>query len=107
MWIGTMYFNKKTVDASYNLFEKEFLCVLDECCKMTKSKNVHGNNKPWLTPGIINACKKKNTLYKMWLSKKSNKSEAKYKRYKNKLVLIIRKAERDYYKNELKSIKMM
>ena len=60
---------------------------------------------PFETQGLINACKKKNNLYKYWLINKNKDSETRYKKYKNKLVLILRKAEKNYYKNESKQHK--
>ena len=91
----------ENADQCYEIFIKDFVDILDRCCKMVKSHVTHKNVKPWLTTGLINACKKKNSMYKRWLIDKSQESESRYKKYKNKLVLILRKAEREYYKNEL------
>ena len=38
--------------------------------------------------------KKKNNMYKHWLIYKTKDCETRYKKYKNKLVLILRKAEK-------------
>ena len=62
-------------------------------------------SEPWYTSGIINACKKKNNLYKAWLCKKDIVSEQRYKKYKNKLTNIMRKAEKVYYRNKLEQHK--
>ena len=40
--------------------------------------------KPWITKGILKACKKKNSLYKEFLRKRTTEAEQKYKTYKNK-----------------------
>ena len=43
--------------------------------------------KPWLTKGLINACKKNNLLYKSVLKNRTDQAKFKYKQYKNKLNL--------------------
>ena len=49
--------------------------------------------------------RKKAMLYKELMKKCHNETEAKYKKYKNKLVNVLHKAEKEYYPtvvNELK-----
>ena len=55
-------------------------------------------DKPWITPGLKNACKKKNNLYRRFLKCRSKKAESRYKSYKNKLTGILRYCEKEYYK---------
>ena len=43
------------------------------------------DEKPWLTSSLLNSCKRKNKLYKISLTLKTNEAVAKYKAYKNKL----------------------
>lgn len=61
--------------------------------------------KPWISKGIINACKKKNLLYKEFLKKRTIEAEQKYKLYKNKLTKIIRCSKIDYYSKLLEDNK--
>ena len=58
-------------------------------------------DKPWITPGLKNACKKKNTLYRRFLKSISKEAEGRYKSYKNKLTGILRYCEKDYYNKKL------
>ena len=58
-------------------------------------------DKPWITPGLKNACKKKNTLYRIFLKCRSKEAEGRYKSYKNKLTDILRYCEEDYYNKKL------
>uniref|UniRef100_A0A3Q2ZQH6 Reverse transcriptase domain-containing protein n=1 Tax=Kryptolebias marmoratus TaxID=37003 RepID=A0A3Q2ZQH6_KRYMA len=58
-------------------------------------------DKPWMTKGLRNACKKKNNLYSCFLKLRTKESEDKYKKYKNKLVWIIRKHKKEYYSDLL------
>jgi len=54
-------------------------------------------NKPWITSALICSCKKKNMLYRQFLRKRDANSESKYKKYKNLLSSLLRKAEKTYY----------
>ena len=59
-------------------------------------------HKPWMTKGLVNACKKKNLLYKRFLTSRSSTSKIRYKTYKNKLTSILRYCEKQYYSDLLK-----
>ena len=50
-----------------------------------------------MSKGLLNACKKKNNLYRNFVLKRTAKSETKYKSYKNKLTSILRLSEKHYY----------
>ena len=58
-------------------------------------------DKPWITPGLKNACKKKNNLYRRFLKCRSKEAESRYKSYKNKLTGILRFCEKEYYNKKL------
>ena len=59
------------------------------------------DNCPRLTKGLQNACKKKNALYRNYIRQRTKEDEDKYKKYKNKLISIIRISRKEYYKNKL------
>ena len=42
------------------------------------------DHKPWISSGIINSIKRKNSLYRVCLQKKTPAARDKYKLYKNK-----------------------
>ena len=88
------------VNKAYIKFNAKLLSCFEKCCPLTEAKIQKKYHKPWLTKGLINACRKKNYLYKCQL--KSNKSETKirYLTYKNKLTGILRKAEKQYYRDK-------
>ena len=52
---------------------------------------------PWLTSSLLNSYKRKNKLYKISLTLKTDETVAKYKAYKNKLNHLLRISERKYY----------
>lgn len=89
-------------DGAYNNFLEIFLHSYDKHCPISVySKHIKYLKSPWLTKGLINACKKKNNLYKLFIKLKSKEAENKYKLYKNKLTDIIRLAKKSYYKKLL------
>jgi len=63
--------------------------------------NTKQKHKPWLTKGLLNACHKKNRLYKAFVVNKTLESERKYKTYKNKLTSVLRFSEKKYYSDLL------
>lgn len=59
-------YNEADVDSAYNTFLDMFLSSYDKHCPVNEySMRTKCNKSPWLTKGIINACKKKNNLCKM------------------------------------------
>jgi len=94
------------VNWAYETFMTIISGLYDKHCplakKIVKQKYVE---KPWISKGIINACKKKKLLYKEFLKRRTMESEQKYKLYKNKLTKIIRCCKVDYYSNLLEDNK--
>ena len=83
---------------AYKKFMEIFNCFFNKHCPIKKVNSmVNELSKPWLTTSLKNACKKKNSLYKDFLKYKTVSAEFKYKRYKNKLITILRNAEKEYY----------
>ena len=97
-----MIYNEKDVDGAYNIFLEIFKAKYDKHCPINEynKKRAH-DNCPWLTKGLQNACKKKNALYRNYIRQRTKEAEVKYKKYKNKLISIIRISRKEYYKNKL------
>ena len=93
------------VDVAYDLFLNMFKDS-HECCfpKCRVLINKNERDKPWLTKSLINACKKKNKLYRDFVKNGCKKAEEKYKKYKNKLTSVIKFAEKQYYSDVLEKI---
>lgn len=51
--------------------------------------------------GILNACRKKNSMYREFVKYRCKDKEIKYKRYKNKLTDILRKRKKEFFDNKL------
>ena len=86
------------MNGAYEAFMNLYLCLYEKyCLKVWWKQKDRNKNKPWITKGLKNACKKKNKLYRDFIKLKTQAAEIKYKVYKNKLVTIIRQAKKDYY----------
>ena len=90
--------NESFLEIVAELYEKN--CPLVK--KIVKPKYAE---KPWITKGISKACKKKMSLHKEFLRKRTTEAEQKYKTYKNKLTKIMRHSKMDHYSNLLEDNK--
>lgn len=82
---------------SYTLFYELFYKCYDECFPLRIIKNNYHNRKTWLTAGLKQSIKVKNKLY---VNSKKHPTIANiccYKKYRNKLNGLLRKAERNHY----------
>ena len=96
--------------SKWTLHNVEFLSIFSEqyniCCPVkTIRVQVARRDKPWITNGLKNACRKKNRLYKIWLHSQTPAAESRYKIYKNKLTSILRTAEKEHYSKLLSDAK--
>lgn len=90
--------NEKDVDNAYEEFLRIFKLLYDKNCpiKIFSKKQKH-NDKPWISKGLQNACKKKKTLYREFIKHRTIEIEHRYKKYKNKLTNIMRTCKKEYY----------
>ncbi len=104
-------YKETDVDAAYEAFLNTFKALYDKNCPIIEQiwKQEHRGSL-WITKGLQNACKKKNTLYRQLIKYRTIEAERKYKMYKNKLTNI-RTCKKDYYtiqiennKNNIKGI---
>ena len=91
---------------AYTSFHKILTDTYNKCFPIKKHKiKSYTNNKPWLTQGIKNGIKHKNFLYSIYLKNPNIKNEKLYKTYKNKLLNIIRKEERNFLQTKIEKYK--
>ena len=94
--------SSKDVNNAYKYFLVKFTEIYNRCCPVKMVRNSTSNrDKPWITNGLKNACRKKNTLYIKIMRSRTVISETKYKLYKNKLTAILRFSEKSYYSKHL------
>ena len=99
--------NETNVNVAYSSFLNVFKNYYDKCCPL---KTVGNSSKKsmtnvWITNGLKNSCRKKNLLYKKYLTSKTMADEIKYKAYRNKLTALLRTAEKTYYQELLNKSK--
>ena len=94
----------KTVDMAYDNFIDLFRMKINKICPLTKVKIINKKDKkPWITWTLKNCIRKKNKLYQLFIINRCNKSESRYKKYKNKLTSALRLAEKLYYQTQLEN----
>ena len=104
-WDVITRINDNDLNKSFDLFFSEFNNLLDAHAPLKKLsiKNFKRRFKPWITLGIITSLKIKNSLYKKFTRAKDNESkislEARFKNYRNMLVLLMRKSKEIHFKN--------
>ena len=85
-------------NVAYDMFMNKIVSLYDEHCPLKKVRikeiKVH---KPWMSPGLINATKKKRFLYEQSLKHRSESATNRYKMYKIKLTYILRFEQKKYY----------
>ena len=102
---STVY-NTDGVNNKYNAFCSVLNKCIDEFFPERKIKiNTKSETKPWISHSLVNSIKKKNAMYKNYLKSRSPILLERYKKYKNKLVTIIRNAEKLYYSSKLQMVK--
>lgn len=72
--------------------------------KKGKIKN-NGLTKPWISKALLKSIKKKNILYRRFLSNPTSTREISYKSYKNKLSSTLRAAKRNYFEKKFEECK--
>lgn len=93
-----MIYQQKDTDSAYEIFLETFKTLYDKHCPIKEyNRNFKYTNCPWITKGLQNACKKKNTLHRDFIRQRTKEAENKYKKYKNKLTHIIRKSKKEYF----------
>lgn len=104
-WQSTLDNNDANDD--YNKFTKTFTDIYDECIPLKKCtrNNRKEPRSPWITKCLLNSIRKKNKLYKEYLSCPNENRMQKFKTYRNKLHSLIRKAKRQYFFNKFEHSK--
>ena len=99
-----MYYSHN-VNVAYEMFLKLFLSNMNEACPTKKIKYRKKQHRPWMTKGLINACRKNNNLYLSLIKHRTQSADFKYNKHKKKLTSILQICEINYYSNKLKEYK--
>ena len=94
----TEVLNSISCDEAYDLFQSKLTNIQSHVIQKVKVTERTFLQQPWMANGIRKAQKNRYRLYKRTKLNPHNKSMYdKYKRYRNLLCRIMRKAEKDYY----------
>lgn len=85
------------VDKAYDDFLGKFKNVYDSNCVKRKINYRNIPRKSWLTKSLLKCIKKKNRLYKEFCRYRNESTERKFKTYRNKLNLVLRKVKKQFY----------
>lgn len=106
-WDKSLNLNKGDINSSFDVFVKNVERLLDVHAPMRKltKKETKTLNKPWITPGILNSIKVRNSLLAR-LSKSNTRDNTlhdRYKAYRNLIVTLIRRSKTNFYKEYFQS----
>ena len=73
------------VQNAYETFMKIFLELFNKCCHVVEVSTKIRKDKPWLTKGLINACHKKNHLFRCQLGNNNVLARERYRTVSQKL----------------------
>ena len=89
--------------SAYDIFLSKYTDIYNNCFQLKKVKiKNNGLAKPWISNVLLKSIKKKNILYRRFLS---NPREIGYKNYKNKLSSTLRAAKRNYFEKKFEECK--
>ena len=91
----------------YTEFVTNFSSIYNKSFPMLKTRLRRKNTprKPWITKGLIKSCAVKGKLYKIFINNPSATNRQKYVNYRNKLNILLDKAEKSYYHNKFETYK--
>ena len=97
----------------YNTFSTEFLSIYDLPTKVymifpTKTIKIKNSNRPltpWITKALVDAVREKNKFYRKFNTSQNSVRESHYKKYKNKLIYLIKIAKKTYYEDKFEAVK--
>ena len=92
---------EKCPNAAYDLFSEIVTNVMNETCPLRRiNPNRNFPKKPWITKAILVSIKQKNQLYVNYLKDRSDDNFIKFKKFRNILNSVKRKAQKLHFQNE-------
>ena len=89
------------INSASNAFYSHIIGLYDNCFPYVRQSRQRAKDKKWMTQGLINSTKQKDSLYKKQLSNPSEENIEKYKKHRNKLNSLLDQAEKKYYDKKL------
>ena len=91
----------KDTDVCFDIFATKYDQMFNKCFPVTRMSIKRCNYKKWMTEGITNSIRMKTILYQKYINTPNDNNKRVYWQYKNKLTIIMRQAEKLYYRNLL------
>jgi len=94
-----LYTDMKDTKSAYNCFHTTYKSQFDLCFpeKVVKYFKRSTPDKEWMSSGLVRCCNKKLRLYNHYLKCPTQIKKLKYIEYRNKLKIVLRKAEKHFY----------
>ena len=86
---------------AYSTFQNIFMQCYESCFPIKRKSSVYKSRKPRLSNGLVKSIKTNNQLYGKYLRRPTLTSHLLYKQFRNKLNMLMRRVEREYYDKEL------
>ena len=103
-WSSSGVFTESDIHSKMTIFSDVLSLAHDQYFPLQAKKvRTVSSEKPWITAALKKSIQLKNNLYKKYVNTRNPLILDNYKRYKNKLVTILRAAEKNHYANKLKN----
>ena len=83
---------------AFSSFHQQYSKIYDNCFPLKVTKEGYKTRKEWLSPGLKNSIERKNKMFLQAKLYHNPELLNEYKSYRNKLTLLIRKAEISHHK---------
>ena len=84
---------------AFSVFHSKYTNIYSDCFPQKEVRSRYNNRKCWLIEGLESSIKRKNKLFVKQMKNINNYRECVYKKYRNKLTNILRRAEKRHYDN--------
>ena len=86
-------------DISFKSFHNNYIYIFNKYFPLIRMSRKQFKHKPYITKGILVSIRHKNKLLKKYLENDTAINEMNYKRFRNKLVNLIKRSEENYHRS--------
>ena len=103
--LWTQVLNTNDCNTATNEYIKVIKDAFNQSFPLTKLSRTRAKDKKWITKGLRKSCNMKMKLYKKFLKHPTNENKIKFKKYRNILTKLCKKAQENYFYNLLNDTK--
>ena len=89
--------NENNINLNYSGFQSNLNSMYNKYFPLIRMSRKQFKQKPYITNGILVSIRHKNRLLKKYLAHNTDTNERNYKRFRNKLVNVIKRSEENYH----------